>query len=202
MKKYAIIFILLLCTAVYYLFMENKRINSKYEVAVENIKAYDSQLSSSKEESRMFKLTIDQLDTFSDSILQEMNEARKEMKIKDKELLQLQYEKTILEKRDSLISADTLFIKNVNIDTIIGDKWVNTRLILRYPSSIYLNTTSSSEKIVAIGGKRELVNPKRNKVARWFQQIFGKKHTVVEVNIREKNPYIKTDKSRYIQIVK
>ena len=61
MKKYAIILILFLLATVTYLFVENKRISEKYETSIENIKAYDAQLSGLENSNRVFKLTIDQL---------------------------------------------------------------------------------------------------------------------------------------------
>jgi antitoxin component YwqK of YwqJK toxin-antitoxin module len=57
----------------------------KYSVAVENIKAYDNELASSKNRVAAYKLTVEQLSYFQDSILREMDNIRKELKVKDKE---------------------------------------------------------------------------------------------------------------------
>ena len=48
-----------------------------------NQKAFIAENLSLKDESRAFKFTIKQLNYYNDSILQKMNEVRKELKIKD-----------------------------------------------------------------------------------------------------------------------
>ena len=48
-----------------------------------NQKAFIAENSSIKEENRVFKLTVEQLNYYNDSILQKMNDVRKELKIKD-----------------------------------------------------------------------------------------------------------------------
>ena len=48
-----------------------------------NQKAFIAENSSLKEENRVFKFTVEQLNYYNDSILQKMNEIRKKLKIKD-----------------------------------------------------------------------------------------------------------------------
>lgn len=48
-----------------------------------NQKAFIAENSSLKEENRVFKFTVEQLNYYNDSILQKMNEVRKELKIID-----------------------------------------------------------------------------------------------------------------------
>lgn len=198
MKKYVIIFILLLCAAGVYLFMENKKLNKKYEASIENIKAYDAQLSGLENNNRVFKLTIDQLNYFNDSILQRMNEVRKELGIKDSKLQELQYELSYGKRSDTLRLRDTIFVENFKLDTIVGDKWFRTNLYLEYPNTIALNPEIELERYAYINGKRETVNPPKKF---WLFRLFQKKHTVVEVNVREMNPYVKVKTQRYIQII-
>lgn len=155
MKKYVIIFILLLCAAGVYLFMENKKLNKKYEASIENIKAYDAQLSGLENNNRVFKLTIDQLNYFNDSILQRMNEVRKELGIKDSKLQELQYELSYGKRSDTLRLRDTIFVENFKLDTIVGDKWFRTNLYLEYPNTIALNPEIELERYAYINGKRE-----------------------------------------------
>ena len=48
-----------------------------------NQKAFIAENSSLKEENRVFKFTVEQLNYYNDSILQKMNDVRKELKIID-----------------------------------------------------------------------------------------------------------------------
>ena len=52
---------LILIGAIAYLSYQNKQLTTKYETSIENIKAYDSQLSGLNNSNKVFKLTIDQL---------------------------------------------------------------------------------------------------------------------------------------------
>lgn len=199
MKKYIIILILILVGAVAYLSYQNKQLTTKYETSIENIKAYDAQLSGLKDNNRVFKLTIDQLNYSNDSIINKMKEVQKELGIKDKRLQQLQYDLSHAQRNDNIILSDTIFKSpEFKLDTIVGDKWFKTNLHLKYPSTIALSPEIELERFTYINGKRETVNPpKKFFLFRWFQ----KKHTVVEVNVREMNPYVKNKTQRFIQII-
>ena len=199
MKKYIIILILILIGAVAYLSYQNKQLTTKYETSIENIKAYDAQLSGLKDNNRVFKLTIDQLNYSNDSIINRMKEVQKELGIKDKRLQQLQYEASHAQRTDTITLKDTLFRDpQLRLDTIVGDKWFKTNLHLEFPSTIALKPEIELERYTFINGKRETVNPpKKFFLFRWFQ----KKHTVVEVNVREMNPYVKNKTQRFIQII-
>ena len=67
------------------IYIWNERQDLKKEVCTlrNNQKAFIAENSSLKDESRAFKFTIEQLNYYNDSILQKMNEVRKELKIKE-----------------------------------------------------------------------------------------------------------------------
>ena len=200
MKKYIIILILILIGAVAYLSYQNRQLTTKYETSIENVKAYDAQLSGLEGDNRVLKLTVEQLNYFNDSIIKKMKVVQKELGIKDKRLQQLQYEASHAQRTDTIILPDTLFINpQLKLDTIVGDKWFKTNLHLEFPSTIALSPEIELERYTFINGKRETVNPpKKFFLFRWFQ----KKMTVVTVTIKENNPYVKQRESRYIEIIK
>ena len=148
---------------------------------------------------RVLKLTVDQLNYFNDSILNEMNKVRKELKIKDSKLKSLSYINSVIEKRDTVIFNDTIFIEDIKIDTIIEDKWYSMKLDLEYPNRVITEPSFISEKYIIVSRKKETINPpKKFFISRWFQ----KKHWVMEVNVVEKNPYIKESNNRFIEFYK
>ena len=183
------------------IYIWNERQDLKKEVCTlrNNQKAFIAENSSLKDESRAFKFTIEQLNYYNDSILQKMNEVRKELKIKDKDLKQMQYLLSEATKKDTIVFRDTLFREpSLNIDTLIGDKWYNIRLGLKYPNLITTNPTFISEKYIIVNKKKETINPpKKFFLFRWFQR----KHWVMEVNIKEKNPYIKEVNNKFVEII-
>ena len=200
MKKYIIILILILIGAVAYLSYQNRQLTTKYETSIENVKAYDAQLSGLEGDNRVLKLTVEQLNYFNDSIIKKMKVVQKELGIKDKRLQQLQYEASHAQRTDTIILKDTLFRDpQLKLDTIVGDKWFKTNLHLEFPSTIALSPEIELERYTFINGKRETVNPpKKFFLFRWFQ----KKMTVVTVTVKEKNPYVKNKESRYVEIIK
>ena len=202
-KKYIrigiVILVSLLSISVYTLYTNNQKLKEETSTLMSNQKAFITENSSLKEENRAFKFTVEQLNYYNDSILQKMNEVRKELKIKDKDLKQMQYLLLVSTKKDTVLFTDTIFKdKGLALDTIIGDKWYNIRLGLKYPNLIYTKPTFTSEKYIIVNKKKETINPpKKFFLFRWFQ----KKHWVMEVHIKEKNPYIKEINNKFVEII-
>ena len=202
-KKYirigVIVLTSLLAVSTYTLYNRNQDLKEEISVSMSNQKAFIAENSSLKEENRVFKFTVEQLNYYNDSILQKMNNIRKELKIKDKNLKQLQYLLSVSTKKDTVLFTDTIFRdKSLALDTIIGDKWYNIRLGLKYPNLIYTEPTFTSEKYIIVNKKKETVNPpKKFFLFRWFQR----KHWVMEVHIKEKNPYIKETNNKFVEII-
>ena len=202
-KKYIrigiVILISLLAVSTYTLYNRNQDLKEEISVSMSNQKAFITENSSLKDENRVFKFTVEQLNYYNDSILQKMNEVRKELKIKDKNIKQLHYLLSVSTKKDTVLFTDTIFRdKSLVLDTIIGDKWYNIRLGLKYPNLIYTEPTFTSEKYIIVNKKKETVNPpKKFFLFRWFQR----KHWVMEVHIKEKNPYIKETNNKFVEII-
>ena len=202
-KKYIgigiIILMGLLAVSTYTLYNRNQDLKEEISVLMTNQKAFITENTSLKEENRVFKFTVEQLNYYNDSILQKMNDVRKELKIKDNKLKSLSYINSVIEKRDTIIFNDTIFIENIKIDTIIEDKWYSMKLDLEYPNRIITEPSFISEKYIVVSRKKETINPpKKFFISRWFQR----KHWVIEVNVVEKNPYIKESNNRFIEFYK
>lgn len=199
MKKFIIGLIVLLVCSLIYMVHQNRTLTAKYETSIENIKAYDSQLSGLNNSNKVFKLTIDQLNYFKDSILIKMNEVREGLNIKDNKIKQMQYQLSHVEKPDSVILKDTVFVEPFKLDTIIGDEWANTHLIMKYPNYIKFTPKFKLESFLFVESKKETVNPpKKFFLFRWLQR----RHTVLNVTVKESNPYVETDEQKFIEIIK
>ena len=194
-----VILMSLLTVSTYTLYNRNQDLKEEISVSMTNQKAFITENTSLKEENRAFKFTIEQLNYYNDSILQKMNDVRKELKIKDSNLKQMQYLSSVSTKKDTILFTDTIFKdKGLALDTIIGDKWYNIRLGLKYPNLIYTKPTFTSEKYIIVNKKKETINPpKKFFLFRWFQR----KHWVMEVHIKEKNPYIKEINNKFVEII-
>lgn len=200
-KGYTVIVVLLiLVTSSITLYKRNQNLIKEIELVTLNQKAFISENSSLKNENRAFKFTIEQLEYYNDSILKKMNEVRKELNVKDKDLGAMQYILSEASKTDTVEFRDTIFsIPTLNVDTILGDKWYQINLELRYPNKIIATPKFTSEKFVIINYKKETINPPKKC---WLLRLFQKKHKVIRVEVVEKNPYIENKKHRFIEIIK
>lgn len=201
-KKVLIIILTISLLIIGYIFLINYNIKlkSNYNTAVINNKAFISQLDKSQKEKIVFQTTIEQLHLFNDSITEKLLETQKQLKIKDKEIKQLAYISSLIEKTDTIIFRDTIFKdKSIKIDTTIGDKWVTNNLHLQYPNTISIDTKVNSEKNVLIYAKKETVNPPKKF---FLFRLFQKKHTIIKVIVNEENPYIINENNTFYQIIK
>ena len=153
MKSYiiGIAIVILLGLFGYCFFATNKikQYKERYNTELSNRKALEAENDSISTNAELLRYTIDDIATSRDSLFQEINKVKKQLKIKDKNITQLQYMLSTAERADSVVFRDTLFVSpEIKIDTTIGDKWMSTRLRLEYPSTIMLNPTVKSEKYI------------------------------------------------------
>ena len=204
MKKYLILTtfgLLLICIFLtIFLGVKNKNIQKELSITKANEKAFVMENSILKDKNRVYQFTIEQLNYFNDSIINKMDSIRKVLKIKDKDIKQLQYLLSKASKTDTIICRDTIFKEpSFKMDTLIGDKWYSLNLNMAYPSTIIVSPTFQSEKILITNIKKETINPpKKCAFLRWFQ----KNHTVLEMEVVEENPYIINTKTKFIEIIK
>ena len=191
--------ILILGVTTYIQYVQIKSLNTELSTSRANEKAFMAENNGLKDENLAFRFTIEQLNYFNDSLILKMNEVRRQLKIKDDDLKQVQYLLSQAQKADTIRFRDTIFVdKNVKIDTLIGDEWYNIRLGLEYPNLITTTPTFKSEKFIIVDSKKETIDPpKKCAIARWFQ----KKHRVVRVEVIEKSPYIENKQQRFIEII-
>lgn len=199
MNKYVILVIIALAVSCYILFKENQRLQDSYSIAQSNMKAYVSFLDSSKADNRVLQLTVEELNYYKDSILQQMVKIKKELNIKDKNIKSLQYMLSKASRNDTIVFRDTIFRNDLKVDTILGDEWYQLKLGLRYPNIINVNPNFNSEKFVLINYSKETINPPKKC---WLLRLFQKKHKVIRVEVIERNPYIINKQNRFIEIVK
>ena len=200
MNKYLIITIIVLLAIMGAMWQQISYFDEKRKIAEANVKAYSHQLDADGRKTMALQLTCNQLNYFKDSVLQELNETRKQLKVKDKNLKAVQLVGSSFSKADTIYHTDTLFREpSLQMDTLIGDEWYSVRLGLKYPSMVAVKPEFKSKKHIVVSSKKETVNPpKKFFLFRWFQ----KKMTVIHVDVVEKNPYVSEETSRYVEIVK
>lgn len=170
-----------------------------YNKELTNVKAYQSENNDLKNQSVAHLMTIDQLISSKDSTDIALKEALKKLNIKPKNVTSAGSVTSNIEKKDSIFLRDTVFIKNLDLDTIIGDKWYKAQVGLHYPARIDLAVSMLSVKHIIVHNRKETINPPKKF---WLWRLFQKKHIVQEVVVDEENPHIEAGSQRFINIVK
>ena len=194
-----IVITLLVVGGITYLCSELSKYKELYNKELTNVKAYQSENNNLKNQSIAHLMTIDQLISSRDSTDIALKEALKKLNIKPKNVVSAGSVTSNMEKRDSIFLRDTVFIKNLELDTLIGDKWYKAQVGLHYPSRIDLAVSVQSVKHIVVHNRRETVNPPKKF---WLFRLFQRKHTIQEVIVDEENPYIESGSQRFINIVK
>ena len=189
-----------LLLAIFFMFKTINTLQDKISITTSNNKAYIAEIAGKDQKARVLQLTIDQFKYTNDSISLKLDSVKKVLKIKDKNIKSLQYYKENFDKRDTLkIKGDTIFKKGVNLDTTIIQPFYKLEIKLKYPDTLIVNPSFINEKYIIINKKRETINPPKSCfLLRWFQ----KKQTVLIIDIVDSNPYLITEKNRFIEILK
>lgn len=202
MKKYINIFILLVCiifmTSTIFLIKRYASLEDKYLNTKNNEKALLAEYNDLVEDNYLYEITVEQLVEYSDSVTRKLLNTLELLDIAKEEVIQMQYISSSLTKLDTVIVKDTIFRDSISIDTIIGNNWYNVQLGLYYPNTITINPTIISEKHVIMSTEKVTINPPKKC---WLGRLFQKKQTIVNIEVVEKNPYIQTDKNRFIKII-
>jgi len=204
MKKYFMIFIGVLIVSLGSCLWEQhiriQNLNDKLYVAVNNNKAYEAQVDSLENNTIQFQYAVDQLNHSNDSLVQKLNQTRKQLKVKDNKIAELQYIASENKKVDSVFVRDTIF-RNPEfvLDTAITDKWSSLKLHAEYPNLIAADYSFNNETTVIMQNSRVTIDPpKKFFVWRWFQ----KKHTIVEVDVVQENPYCVNKEERFVKVIR
>ena len=195
---YKILAILAVCSIFVVLIVLNERLTDKVIQYDNNLKALSLERDSLNNSLIAYKLNIEELEMLNDSIIEDLNATRKELKIKDKQILQMQSIKTEVQTKDSIFIKDTIFRDNfVKLDTSITNKWYNIKVELEYPSTIKVETSYKSDlSVFAYSNKEILGTPKKCFIGRLFQ----KKYDVIRVEVHDANPYSEIKETKFIII--
>ena len=184
---------------IYFQSREIKRLKSDLSTAVINNKAYEAENDSLINKNIEFNYTVEQLNHSSDSLVRELNNVRKQLKIKDKHIEELQYLASHTTKVDTLHIRDTIFRDpEFNLDTLVADEWAKLQLHLEYPNEIAAEYSFRNETVVVSSSRVETVDPPHKC---WFIRLFQKKHKIIDVEVIQNNPYCENDLHKHIKIV-
>lgn len=182
-----------------YFYNSYSNLKKENTVYASNTKAYKHITDSLSTTNSVFLFTIDELKYSKDSIHKKLLDATKELKIKDSKIQSLQYYHEVITKVDTILLKDTIFVKDLYLDTTISDPYYSLELTLQYPNKVIASPMFVNDKSIIVSEKKETVNPPKKL---WICRLFQKKHIVLTIDVFDKNPYVNTDQVRFIQIIK
>ena len=196
------IYLLIMLGVIMTITIMHKQIQSltdQLSISVSNEKAYSAENSDLNSKNRVFQFTIDQLQYSNDSLNRKIMSVVRENDIKDRDIRSLQYQLEHFSKTDTIVLRDTIFRDpTFRLDTCIMDEWNTSCISLAYPGQIGISNSYVNEKYIIVNSKREPIRPHKCK----FVNFFRKKHTILEIEVVDKNPYVKTERQRFIEIIK
>lgn len=154
---------------------------------------YEQQAAGIANNNRTLQLTIDDLIESNDSIIKELNAARKELKIKDKELSQAQTQSQVMQYDTVVVVNDCDFSEVIKPNELTSitinkkDSILTTKLDIRNVQTLFITN------------RKEYIRKYKN----WFVRLFRfdfKKRINSTYQIHNSNDLIKTDNVRIIEI--
>ena len=159
-----------------------------------NIAAYEQFTSKTEEQNRVLQLTISELQSSRDSLIEQANKAQKKLRIKNKNLQQAQVINTVI--RDTVtkvITVDRNFNEELKINPLTTIKVSRTDSILTAKIDI------TNQQILFIEEKKEYKNKYKNGWIR-FWHFDWKKIKTRKYQIHNTNPIIKITDTRIVEI--
>ena len=134
---------------------QNKKLSESLEMAQNNIEAYQGVVNDSQQANNVLQLSIDELQTYNDKLLHQMDSVREELKIKDKQLNTAATQTQVINVNTSKgvggdlteILKDTVYTDSIlynpltTIKYTIGKDTVSIGLDIRNTQYLFIYTT-------------------------------------------------------------
>ena len=173
-----------------------KKLDKELAAVTNNYQYYESLAGSKDKQNRVLQLTVDQLNTSKDSLIQAVNEAKKKLKIKDKDLSSAHVINT--ETKDTTtvtITKEVDFTKELKLNSL------TTITVSRKDSVLTTILDLKNQQILFIEEKKEYRNQYKNGWKRFWNFDFKKDRTK-RYQITNSNDLIKVTDTRVVELNK
>ena len=199
-KYYKIVAVGLVSLLIATIFIQNhklQKLNKEIDRVTNNLRSYEESASDLTKRNRVLQLTIDELNTSQDSLIQQVNETKKKLKIKDKNLTNVSVINT--EIKDSVKTV--IKHKLVDFKEELKLNELTTIIVSRKDSILKAKLDITNQQIIFVENKREYRNKYKNGWVRFWHFDF-KKITTRQYHIENSNPLIKVTDTRVIEVSK
>lgn len=162
-----------------------------------NYKYYESQFNNTEKENRVLQLTVNELKLSKDSLVQAVNKAKKELKVKDQNLKEAHVINTEMKDTTTvkIITKEVDFTKELKLNSL------TTITVSRKDSILTTILDLKNQQILIVEEKKEYRNKYKNGFIR-FLHFDWKRDKVKKYSIINSNPLIKVTDTRVLEIPK
>lgn len=196
-KAVAVGLFTLLIATVFFQNHQLRKKNKEIDRITSNVRAYEQIATQNEQQNRVLQLTIEELNASKDSILQQVQEEKKKLKIKDKNLTGVNVINT--EVKDSVKTV--IKHKLIDFDEELKLNPLTTIIVSRKDSILTAKLDMKNQQILFVEDKKEYLRHYRNGWVRFwhfdFKKINTKKYQIVNTN-----PLIKVTGTRIVEVPK
>ncbi len=160
-----------------------------------NYKYYESQFNNTEKQNRVLQLTVNELKLSKDSLVQAVNKAKKELKVKDQNLKEAHVINTEMKDTTTvkIITKEVDFTKELKLNSL------TTITVSRKDSILTTILDLKNQQILIVEEKKEYRNKYKNLWKR-FWNFDWKRDRVQKYQIKNTNPLIKVTDTRVIKM--
>lgn len=197
-KNFKVVAVGLISLLIATIFVQHNQLqekNAELNRATSNVRAYQDLVSNNQERNRTLQLTIEELNHSNDSLLLQLKQTQKELKIKDKNLTDASVINT--EIKDSVKTV----IKKEAIDFEEELKLnpLTTIIVRRKDSILTAKIDLKNQQTIFVEEKKEYLNQYKNGFIR-FLHFDWKRIRTRKYTIKNSNPIIKVINTRVVEI--
>lgn len=196
-KVVAVGLVSLLIATIFYQHNQLQNKNREIDRITNNIRAYEEIASNAQDNSRVLQLTIDELNHSKDSLIQQVNKVKKELKIKDKNLTDASVINTQINDSVKTVIKEKLI--DFNEELKLND--LTTIIVSRKDSILTAKIDLKNQQTILIYKKKQYKNFYKNSWVR-FWHFDWKKIETKEYQIVNTNPLIKVTGTRIVEVPK
>lgn len=179
-----------------FLFLQHNQLKKKeqeIDKLYNNCLYYENKAAGIAESNRTLTLTVDDLKQSKDSVVQELLVVQKKLKVKDKELKQLQRQSQVIRHDTTVIVRGCDFYKEIKPNSL------TSIIINKQDSTLTTKLDIRNDQTLLVTAKREY----KRKYKNWFSRLLHfdfKKITNSKYQIHNSNDLIITSDTRVINI--
>lgn len=198
-KKYykiiAVIVITILTAILFYQHNQLQKKNLEIDRVTNNYEFYMKQTAESIQQNQVLQLTLNEYKETKDSLIQKIKATQKKLKIKEKELSQVQIQK------QEIVHDTTVVVKSNDFEVEIKPNSLTSIIISRKDTLLKHHLDIRNSQTVFVGQKKTY----KRKYKNWFQRLLHfdfKKKTIYKYQIDNSNKLIKIENTRIVELSK